>query len=122
HQCTLCFPLILLICTGNYIASVNAKPTLTLLDGYVDTIDRDYIVPYQKPITDYHLSRLRRGYYYVEDGFITAVPESVIYGNRRVDTVTTNSGDSSTVDAAQLVNYKRTHAKRKKLFVPNLFG
>ncbi|XP_050323799.1 uncharacterized protein LOC126755347 [Bactrocera neohumeralis] len=108
----------LLICFGNYITVADAKPTVTYLDGYVDTIERDYIVPYQQPITDYHLSRLRRGYYYVEDGYITAIPESFLYANRRVDTVS-SSVNSATPNAAK---NKRTDGKRKKLFVPNLFG
>ncbi|XP_011187316.1 uncharacterized protein LOC105215212 isoform X2 [Zeugodacus cucurbitae] len=108
----------LLIWSGNLVTLVNGKPAVTFLDGYVDTIDRDYIVPYQQPITDYHLSRLRRGYYYVEDGFITAIPESLLYANRRVDTVSSN-GVAATTNGAK---NKRTHGKRKKLFVPNLFG
>lgn len=97
---------------------MDGKPTVTFLNGYVDTIDREYVVPYQQPITDYHLSRLHRGYYYVEDGYITAIPESVLYANRRVDTVSSN-GDVATPNAAK---NKRTNGKRKKLFVPNLFG
>ncbi|XP_054737814.1 uncharacterized protein LOC129244224 [Anastrepha obliqua] len=103
----------LLVGGGNYIGGIDGKPTVTEL-GYVDAIGQEYIVPYQHPITDYHLSRLRRGYYYVENGYITAIPESVINGNRRADT-----GTTSTVNEAK---NKRTHGKRKKLFVPNLFG
>lgn len=108
----------LLICASNYITVADGKATVTYLDGYLDTIEHDYIVPYQQPITDYHLSRLRRGYYYVEDGYITAIPESLLYANRRVDTVSSNS-DGVTPSAAK---NKRTNGKRKKLFVPNLFG
>ncbi|XP_067634190.1 uncharacterized protein [Eurosta solidaginis] len=126
-DCKKCYAFICLtfaaIC--NLIGDVDGKPTVTLYDGYVDTIDREYIVPYQQPITDYHLSRLRRGYYYVEDGFITAIPESAILAKRRADataTASSSSAQSSASNAAQLAKYKRTHGKRKKLFVPNLFG
>ncbi|XP_018805029.1 PREDICTED: uncharacterized protein LOC108978959 [Bactrocera latifrons] len=108
----------LLICVGNYITVADAKPAVTYVDGYFDRIEHDYIVPYRQPITDYHLSRLRRGYYYVEDGYITAIPESLLHANRRVDTV------SSRVNSARsnAAKNNRTNGKHKKLFVPNLFG
>lgn len=107
----------------------------TFISTPVDIDDRfsdEYFGNYQtRPVApkDSLLNRLRRGYYYIDDGEITPVnptdiTQNVQTGRRRQDTGDSyNSNESDNSARYQpLVRYHQTHTKRKKLFVPNFFG
>ncbi|KAL9919791.1 uncharacterized protein ACN427_001584 [Glossina fuscipes fuscipes] len=69
--------------------------------------------PLPRQQRDSLLNRLNRGYYYIDNGVITPVS-----GARRQD----NDESRNVKFTPPLERYKRTETKRKKLFVPNLFG
>lgn len=107
------------------ICLTTAKPSSSYpaLESF-DAIDADnYYIPYAEPITDFRLSRLRRGYYYVDNGFITAVPGSALPGGRRrLDSEAAKSAEERQDSYTPLLRYRQQRTKRKKLFVPNLYG
>ncbi|TMW45315.1 hypothetical protein DOY81_009608 [Sarcophaga bullata] len=114
------------------IAESTARPFADL-DTFVSTpleFDDTYFPNYpQRTVVSQKnslLSRLRRGYYYIDDGEITPVNPNEFQssGRRRQDTPGTyNANDADNSDNVRytpLVRYHQT--KHKKLFVPNLFG
>lgn len=107
--------------------------------GAVDRLDDDYYVNYrprQNAPRNSLLSRLRRGYYYIDDGAITPVSPNQIAaaapkapkGQRRQDFdgfLPNSINDDNLPNGVKftpLVRYKQTKTNRKKLFVPNFFG
>ncbi|XP_037814156.1 uncharacterized protein LOC119605244 [Lucilia sericata] len=123
----------LLLCLLFTLIAETSARAFTDLDTFISTpVDIDdrfndeYFSNYQtRPVApkDSLLNRLRRGYYYIDDGEITPVnPTDIQTGRRRQDTGDSNESDQNGVKYTPLVRYHQTHAKRKKLFVPNFFG
>ncbi|XP_030388370.1 uncharacterized protein LOC115634653 [Scaptodrosophila lebanonensis] len=99
---------------ASQIVHSSAKPATLELDS----ID-DYGPTYGKPLTKSYLRSLDTGYYYVDGGYISPVYDSSASGRRNLKIYGSSPGY---VRFEPLVGYRQTHAKRKKLFVPNLFG
>ncbi|XP_013102422.1 uncharacterized protein LOC106083742 [Stomoxys calcitrans] len=77
-------------------------------------------------LSDGIIDNLRTGYYYIDNGVITAVRRTDATpppGRRRQDSATGSPSDlPHGVKFTPLVRYKQTKTKRKRLFVPNFFG
>ncbi|XP_005177752.1 uncharacterized protein LOC101897557 [Musca domestica] len=105
---------------------------LLLLVVIISTLSRVSAIP-ARPRSGL-LDSLKTGYYYIDDGVITAIsPDTLITiardssrpppGKRRQDTDVSADGQSAnSVKFKPVVRYKQTKTKRKKLFVPNFFG
>ncbi|XP_064544165.1 uncharacterized protein LOC135432403 [Drosophila montana] len=126
-----CLSLLLSIIICN-LSQCSAKPTYYDMDNYENTYeysprsdDSDsYALAYGKPLTRNSLNKLNTGYYYVDNGYIAPVSGSSASNRRRVgeDQSDQPAQSADTYRFTPLVRFRKTHTKRNKLFVPNLFG
>ncbi|KAM7343482.1 uncharacterized protein ACRADG_010482 [Cochliomyia hominivorax] len=130
--------LTLVLCLLFTLIAESSARAFTDLDTFISTpvdiddrFSNEYFNNYQtRPVAskDSLLNRLRRGYYYIDGGEITPVNPTDINQNvpsgrrRQDDSYNSNESDPNNARYTPLVSYHQTHAKRKKLFVPNFFG
>lgn len=108
--------------------------SLTLISILILSIISDCLAKPAKR-TDGIIDNLKTGYYYIDNGSITAVKptnpldatdQAPPVGKRRQDATINRGVDvnqlPSGVKFTPLVRYKQTKTKRKTLFVPNFFG
>lgn len=128
-----------------FISEISAGPIYRDIDrfiespvGSIDRFDDDYYLNYrqdtQRQPNVLPIDRLKRGYYFVDNGSIRPVtkPESVQAPSTQAQAATRRQDNfSNTVDInslpggvkfTPLVRFKQTETRRKRLFVPNLFG
>ncbi|XP_037956460.1 uncharacterized protein LOC119686073 [Teleopsis dalmanni] len=71
---------------------------------------------------DSRFTRLRRGYYYVDDDYVDEVPVAYVPEAAKRAAERRQDRTRNSLQYTPVVKYKHTRAKKKKLFVPNFFG